>query len=122
MLYIMLYILCQLVFVRERGAINLMLIWVQFIFYNKHFGLISKNFLSLGECHEATSGTSLTTCPFAAMLHIYYHCYSRSQIWPILSATLCVVTLLFCYIVCLMSIYSLPKTLYSLGQSLTSKY
>ena len=91
MLYVMLYILCHLAFVRERGAINLMLIWVQFIFYNKHFGLISKNFLSLGECHEATFGTSLTTCPFAAMLHIYYHCYSRSQIWPILSATLCVV-------------------------------
>ena len=54
---------------RDRGAIYLMLIWLQFINY-KNFEFSFKIFPFLGECHEVTFGTPLTTCLFAVTLLI----------------------------------------------------
>ena len=54
---------------RDRGAIYLMPIWVEFVDY-KMFDFYFKNFPFRWECHEVTFGTSLTYCLFADMLLI----------------------------------------------------
>ena len=122
MLCILLHILCHLAFVRDRGAINLMLTWLQFIFLLQNFGLISKNFSSRGECHEATFGNSLITFPFAAMLQIFisalfkvtYMAYTEGHAVRGHSVVL-LHRLLDVY-------FSLPQSLISLDQSLTNIY
>ena len=54
---------------RDRGAIYLMPICVQFINY-KNVEISFKIFLFRGKCHEVTFGTWLFTCLFAVMLLI----------------------------------------------------
>ena len=72
---------------------------VQYIFLVNKFCKIFQNFSSSRVCHEATLGASLITCSFCSHAAALYSSTSIKVVErPILSATLCVVTLLFTYI------------------------